>query len=248
MELTLLLLILAVVFGLYMAWGIGANDVANAMATSVGSGAVTVMQAIAIAAVFEFLGAFLAGGEVTSTIRNGIIDSALFVDDPTKLALGMLASLLAAAVWLTVASHYGWPVSTTHSIVGAIVGFAVVTMGFDAVHWDRMIFIVASWVVSPVLAASISFVLFVSVQRLIFAKSDPGECARRYVPSYIFLTAMVVALVTFLKGRAGGPRSRGAGRRGRRRRRRRPWPGRRAGGSRSAWRRLLQRPCGPDGL
>ncbi len=200
MELTLLLLILAVVFGLYMAWGIGANDVANAMATSVGSGAVTVMQAIAIAAVFEFLGAFLAGGEVTSTIRNGIIDSALFVDDPTKLALGMLASLLAAAVWLTVASHYGWPVSTTHSIVGAIVGFAVVTMGFDAVHWDRMIFIVASWVVSPVLAASISFVLFVSVQRLIFAKSDPGECARRYVPSYIFLTAMVVALVTFLKG------------------------------------------------
>ena len=118
------MLILAVVFGLFMAWGIGANDVANAMAPSVGAGALTVGGAILIAGVFEFLGAFLAGGEVTATIRKGIIDAELLADDPNTLVYGMLASLLAAGVWLTIASRYGWPVSTTHSIVGAIVGFA----------------------------------------------------------------------------------------------------------------------------
>jgi PiT family inorganic phosphate transporter len=193
-------MVLAVVFGLYMAWGIGANDVANAMATSVGSRAVTVGQAILIAAVFEFLGAFLAGGEVTSTIRSGIIDADLLVANPDVLVIGMLASLLAAAVWLTVASRFGWPVSTTHSIVGAIVGFAVVGVGIDSVHWDQMGTIVASWVISPVLAGIVSYVLFVSVQRLIFEHADAEVRARRYVPGYIFLTAAVIGLVTFMKG------------------------------------------------
>ncbi len=130
MDLTFILLSLAALFGMYMAWGIGANDVANAMATSVGARAVTVTQAIMIAAVFEFLGAFLAGGEVTSTIRKGIIDAGMLSGDPNVLVLGMLSSLLAAAVWLTIASRAGWPVSTTHSIVGAIVGgvFAILRM------------------------------------------------------------------------------------------------------------------------
>ncbi|MFP6836062.1 MAG: inorganic phosphate transporter, partial [Pseudomonadales bacterium] len=118
MDPSTILFTLAVVFGLYMAWGIGANDVANAMATSVGARAITVKQAILIAAVFEFLGAFLAGGEVTSTIRKGIIDTSALAGDPDVLVMGMLASLLAAAVWLTVASRFGWPVSTTHSIIG----------------------------------------------------------------------------------------------------------------------------------
>ncbi len=200
MEFVTIVMLLAIAFGLYMAWGIGANDVANAMATSVGSGAVTVGQAILIAAVFEFLGAFLAGGEVTSTIRSGIIDAELLADRPNVLVLGMLASLLAAAVWLTVASHFGWPVSTTHSIVGAIVGFAVVGVGFDSVHWDEMGRIVSSWVVSPVLAGIVSYVLFVSVQRLIFEHGDAEARARKYVPLYIFLTAAVIGLVTFMKG------------------------------------------------
>ena len=128
MEPTTILLFLALLFGLYMAWGIGANDVANAMATSVGAKAVTVKQAILIAAIFEFLGAFLAGGEVTSTIRKGIIDSTSLAGNPDVLIIGMLSALLAAAVWLTVASRFGWPVSTTHSIIGAIVGFAVITV------------------------------------------------------------------------------------------------------------------------
>ena len=199
MEYTTILLGLAILFGLYMAWGIGANDVANAMATSVGSGALTVKHAIIIAAIFEFLGAFLAGGEVTSTIRKGIIDADM-IQDANVLLFGMLASLLAAAVWLTVASRYGWPVSTTHSIVGAIVGFALVAIGLNAVHWDKVATIAASWVVSPVLSGVIAFLLITSVQKLIFEQEDPERQARRYVPVYIFITATVIALVTFLKG------------------------------------------------
>jgi PiT family inorganic phosphate transporter len=199
-DLTFILLGLAGLFGLYMAWGIGANDVANAMATSVGARAVTVTQAIMIAAVFEFLGAFLAGGEVTSTIRKGIIDAGMLAGDPNVLVLGMLASLLAAAVWLTIASRAGWPVSTTHSIVGAIVGFATITIGVDSVHWGKVGAIAASWVVSPLLAGTMAFVLVMSVQRLIFAHGDPEKNARRYVPMYVFMTAMMIGLVTFMKG------------------------------------------------
>lgn len=200
MEPTTILLFLALLFGLYMAWGIGANDVANAMATSVGAKAITVKQAILIAAVFEFLGAFLAGGEVTSTIRKGIIDSSSLAGDPDVLIVGMLSALLSAAVWLTVASRFGWPVSTTHSIIGAIVGFAVVTIGIEAVHLDKVGSIVASWVVSPVMAGTLSFVLVLSVQRLIFDTDDPERYARRYVPMYIFLAALMISLVTLLKG------------------------------------------------
>ena len=199
MELTTILLILAIGFGLYMAWGIGANDVANAMATSVGSRAITIKQAIIIAAIFEFLGAFLAGGEVTSTIRKGIIDSNA-ITDANILLYGMLAALLSAALWLTVASRFGWPVSTTHSIVGAIVGFALVAVGTDAVAWPKMALIASSWVTSPLLAGVTAFLLIMSVQKLIFEADDPEARTRKIVPFYIFLTATVIGLVTFLKG------------------------------------------------
>jgi len=182
-----LYLILAAVFGLFMAWGIGANDVANAMGTSVGSRALTLRQAIVIAAVFEFLGAVLAGGQVTATIRKGIIDPGLLASTPEILVFGMLASLLAAAVWLVVASYFGWPVSTTHSIVGAIVGFAMVGVGVAAVQWGKVGSIAASWVVSPLLAGTIAFGLFRSVQRLILDAEDPFRAAKRFVPMYIFL-------------------------------------------------------------
>ncbi|MFT4919793.1 MAG: PiT family inorganic phosphate transporter, partial [Zhongshania aliphaticivorans] len=126
-----LLLILACLFGFFMAWGVGANDVANAMGTSVGAKALTIKQAILIAMVFEFCGAYLAGGEVTETIRKGIIDPAFVADSPDLLVFGMLSSLLAAGVWLFIASMMGWPVSTTHSIVGALVGFAAVGIDSD---------------------------------------------------------------------------------------------------------------------
>jgi PiT family inorganic phosphate transporter len=199
-EAQLIYIGLAAVFGIFMAWGIGANDVANAMATSVGSKALTIRQAILVAAVFEFLGAVLAGGEVTSTIRQGIVDVDHFTDRVELLVYGMLASLLAAGTWLLIASRKGWPVSTTHSIVGAIVGFAAVGIGFDAVHWPKVGTIVMSWVISPLTAGIIAFLIFTSVQLLILRQEDPLAKAKRYVPFYIFFAAFTVTLVTILKG------------------------------------------------
>jgi PiT family inorganic phosphate transporter len=191
---------LAAIFGLFMAWGIGANDVANAMATSVGSKALTIRQAILVAAVFEFLGAVLAGGAVTSTIRKGIVDADLLSGTPELLVYGMLAALLAAGTWLLIASRKGWPVSTTHSIVGAIVGFAAVGIGVDAVQWGKVGTIVMSWVVSPVTAGLIAYLIYRSVQKLILVHEDPLARARRYVPIYIFFAAFTITLVTILKG------------------------------------------------
>ena len=185
---------------MFMAWGIGANDVANAMATSVGSKALTIKQAILVAAVFEFAGAFLAGGQVTSTIRKGIIDASKVENNPELLIFGMLAALLAAAVWLLVASRKGWPVSTTHSIVGAIVGFAAVGIGVESVHWAKVGTIAASWVVSPLLSGFLAFFIFMSVQKLILGTKDPLKNARKYVPFYIFAVGFILALVTMLKG------------------------------------------------
>lgn len=193
-------IILAVAFGFFMAWGVGANDVANAMGTSIGSGAVTIKQAVIIAAIFEFSGAFLAGGQVTATIRKGIIDSQLAAGNPELLVWGMLASLLAAAVWLLIATRLGWPVSTTHSIVGAIVGFAIVAISFEAIKWGKVGSIAMSWIVSPLLAGSIGYALFVSVQRLILGTDNPLRNAKRYVPVYMFLVGFIVALVTLFKG------------------------------------------------
>ena len=193
-------LILACIFGLFMAWGIGANDVANAMGTSVGSGAITIKQAVLIAAVFEFAGAFLAGGQVTKTIRKGIIDAELLSATPELLVYGMLASLLAAGIWLLVASKFGWPVSTTHSIVGAIVGFAAVGIGVEAVHWSKVGTIVMSWVISPALAGAFSYWLFRSVQKLILNRDNPFESAKQVVPYYVFMTGFIIALVTMFKG------------------------------------------------
>ena len=191
---------LAALFGLFMAWGIGANDVANAMATSVGSKALTIRQAILVAAIFEFLGAVLAGGAVTSTIRKGIVDVELLAPTPELLVYGMLAALLAAGIWLLIASKNGWPVSTTHSIVGAIVGFAAVGIGVDAVQWGKVGTIVMSWVVSPVTAGFIAYLIYRSVQWLILSHEDPLSRAKRYVPVYMFLAAFTITLVTILKG------------------------------------------------
>ncbi len=195
-----ILLTLACIFGLFMAWGIGANDVANAMGTSVGAGALTLKQAILVAAIFEFLGAYLAGGEVTSTIRKGIIDPVLLVDSPQLLVYGMLASLLAAGTWLAIASAKGWPVSTTHSIVGAIVGFAAVGISVDAVAWGKVGTIAASWVVSPLLSGTIAFALFISVKRLILDHEDTFDRAKKYVPAYMWLVGFMICMVTLLKG------------------------------------------------
>ena len=193
-------IVLAVLFGLYMTWGIGANDVANAMGTSVGSGAISVRQAIIIAAIFEFAGAFLAGGHVTKTIRKGIIDPTTVIDQPEILVWGMLSALIAAAIWLTVASWMGWPVSTTHSIIGAIVGFAIVGIGVEAVNWPKIGTIVLSWLVSPIVGGTLSYFLMKSIQKLILDTEDRLINAKRYAPYYVFLVGFVISLVTLFKG------------------------------------------------
>ncbi len=199
-DTTMIYITLAAVFGIFMAWGIGANDVANAMATSVGSKAVTIKQAIVLAAIFEFAGAYLAGGQVTKTIRKGIVDLDAFGGNADLLIWGMLAALLAAGTWLLIASHKGWPVSTTHSIVGAVVGFAAVGVSVDAVSWGKVGTIVASWVISPLLAGSISFAVFTSIQKLVMNTEDPLGNAKKYGPFYLFLVGFVIALVTIKKG------------------------------------------------
>jgi PiT family inorganic phosphate transporter len=195
-----ILIILACIFGFIMAWGVGANDVANAMGTSVGSKALTIKQAIVIAIIFEFAGAYLAGGEVTGTIRKGIIDPMIMSDSPELLVYGMMSALLAAGIWLAIASWRGWPVSTTHSIVGAIVGFAAVGIGVDSVAWSKVLSIVMSWVVSPIISGFFAFAIFTSVYRLILNTEDPFTNAKRLVPVYMFFVGFMISMVTLLKG------------------------------------------------
>ncbi len=194
------LLVLAGISGLYMAWAIGANDVANAMGPSVGSGALTLKQAVVIAAIFEFAGAILAGGSVTGTIRKGIIDPEIFAATPELLAYGMIATLLAAAVWLSIATRFGWPVSTTHSIVGSIVGFACVSAGTGAVAWGKILTIAASWITSPLLAGGMAFAGFTIIRRYVIAVENPFERTRKVGPYLVFLTTVVISLVTLWKG------------------------------------------------
>lgn len=194
------LLLLTILFGFFMAWGVGANDVANAMGTSVGAKAITIKQAILIAMVFEFAGAYLAGGEVTSTIRKGIVDPELLSDEPELLVYGMMSALLAAGIWLLIATTFGWPVSTTHSIVGAIVGFASVGISVDAVNWGQVGEIASSWVISPVIAGTLSFLLYMSVRKFVFDTPDPFVSAKRAVPVYIFFVGFIISMVTMVKG------------------------------------------------
>ena len=191
---------LALLAGLYMTWGVGANDLANAMGTSVGAGALSVKQAIIIAAVFEFAGAVLAGGSVTSTIRKGIIDPSGLEANPEYLVYGMLAALFSAGFWLMIASSKGWPVSTTHSIIGALVGFGLVGIGSSSVNWDQIGSIVASWIISPAIGGLLAFLLMLSVRKLILNTPDPFESARKWGPYYIFLVGFIISLVTITKG------------------------------------------------
>ncbi len=203
MEYTHTLILMTVALGLYMAWGIGANDLANSMGPATGSGAISLTEAIILAAIFEFAGAMLYGAQVTETIRHEIIDFTFIEKEPKVLACGMLASLSAAAVWLTIAAVKGWPVSTTHSIIGAMLGFALVAIGIDSVHWGHIRNITASWVVSPLLGGLLSFLLMKSILALILDTQDPLKNARRWTPFFIFLAGFVVALATLLRGMEG---------------------------------------------
>jgi len=193
-------LLIAIALGFYVAWNIGANDVANAMGTSVGSGALTLKRAVIAAAILEFAGAFLLGSHVSQTVGEGIVNPQLFADDPRIYVCGMLASLLAAGVWLQVASYFGWPVSTTHSIIGAVVGFGVAAAGIHAVYWGEIGSIVGSWLLSPVLGGVISFITFNLIKRKIFDAPHPIQAAKQFTPLFVFLVFFILSLVILFNG------------------------------------------------
>ncbi len=194
------LLILILVTGFYMAWNIGANDVANAMGTSVGSGSLTLRQAVIIAAILEFCGAFFFGSHVSKTMQSGIINPDVFVHDPRILVYGMLASLASVGMWLQLASYFGWPVSTTHSIVGAIVGFGAVVGGLEAVYWKDVGYIICSWILSPVLGGVLAYYIFTLLRKKIFYALNPLEATRKLTPLLVFIVVSILALVLVFEG------------------------------------------------
>jgi PiT family inorganic phosphate transporter len=183
-----------------MAWAIGANDVANAMGTSVGSGALTIRNAVIVAGILEFCGAFFVGGHVTDTVSKGILDTSAVSGDPQLLLYGMLGALAAAATLLVGATGMGLPISTTHSIVGAIVGFGVVVLGPEAVMWSKVLSIVASWITSPLMGGILAFSIFHLIRVLILDREDPFKEAKRYAPAFFFVVFFIIGLVTLFKG------------------------------------------------
>lgn len=188
-----LLVIVAVIAGLYLAFNIGANDVANAMGTAVGSGALNIKNAILLAAIFEFLGALLIGDEVSRTIKQGFVGPDLFAKDPEGFAYGMTAAILATSLWLQYATFKGLPVSTTHSIVGAVLGFAIMHGGLFKIKLGQILAIFFSWLFSPLLGAIISYLLLRFVVIFIIDHKEPLLKAKRYIP---FMIAIVVAILS----------------------------------------------------
>jgi len=184
----------------YMAWNIGANDVANAMGTSVGSHAVTLRQAVILAGIFEFAGAFLVGGHVTDTVRKGIVDPAIFQGRPEIFILGMLAALLAAGIWLNLSTFLGLPVSTTHSIVGAVVGFGLLIGGSKAIHWNKLLSVVMSWFISPMIGAAMGWMIFTFIKKSILSSWAPDRAAKRGIPLLLIPVTTVLVLSLLVKG------------------------------------------------
>ena len=195
-----IILVVAIIIGFVMAWAIGANDVANAMGISVGAKVLTLKQAILVAALFEALGAVLASGNVAGTISHGIIHLESLNDAPHLLVAGMIASLLSAGIWLLIASVKGWPVSTTHTIVGAIVGFGCICVGPDNIQWVSIASIMSSWVLTPLVSAWVSYQLFRLVQKTIFDNPKPAKQAKKTVPYYVFVVIAIMLSVVFLGG------------------------------------------------
>ncbi|KTC85210.1 inorganic phosphate transporter [Legionella brunensis] len=200
MDYSFVLFILAVVFCFLMTWGVGANDLANVMSTTMGSKAITVRQAMIIAVVFEFAGAFLGGSGVTETMRDGIINSSQLSNQPLILIEGMLSVLIACTVWMNLASYLGVPVSITNALVGSMVGFGSVVLGTNAIHWEQVTHIAIGWFTSPLIAGITAYALFLSIQQTIFIKSDPLEKAKWYVPIYLFLVGSILSFITVFKG------------------------------------------------
>lgn len=195
-----ILFLAILIAGFYMAWSIGANDVANAMGTSVGSGALSLKRAVIIAALLEFSGAFFFGSHVSETVQKGIINPEIFASHPLWFVYGMLASLIGVGIWLQLATWFGWPVSTTHSIVGALVGFGAFVGGFDAVYWENIFFIIISWILSPLCGALLGFLFFMILRKHIFYSRLPLEAAKKGMPFLYFIVVTTLSLLLLFNG------------------------------------------------
>lgn len=200
MDHSILYVVSAVVLCFMMTWGVGANDLANVMSTTMGSKAVTVRQAMLIAVIFEFAGVFLGGAGVTETMRDGIINTSQLADQPLILIEGMLGVLLACTIWMNLASYLGVPVSITNALVGSMVGFGSLVLGKDAIHWNQVSHIAIGWITSPLIAGITSYGLFISIQQSIFVKNDPLARAKIHVPIYLFLVGCILSFITVFKG------------------------------------------------
>ena len=204
----LIIILPTVVLGLYMAWNIGANDVANSMGCAVGSKSISIKWAVIAAGICEFAGSVLVGAHVTDTVRKGIVDPTTIAslpglapsEAPALLLLGMAAALLAAAVWLNVATWFGMPVSTSHSIVGAVAGYGIIAAGWNAVNWGEMGQIVASWFLSPLAGGVLGFILFKVISKLILGRKRPVTAAVTVAPFMVFFMMVVVTLAIVYKG------------------------------------------------
>ena len=199
-NMDIVLLSLATLVGLYMAANIGANDLANAMGTSVGSAAITIRQAVVISIIANSLGAVLAGGYVTNTISKGMIDPSLLAGDPNRLLIGMFVALISAGICVHLATFFGLPVSTTHAIVGAVVGFGIVSVGPAAITWSKIVSIAASWVISPLAGGVIAGGMYYFSEKKILSTKDPFKASKRYAPFMIFLVFLVLILSVIFKG------------------------------------------------
>ncbi|WP_297478055.1 inorganic phosphate transporter [Thermococcus sp.] len=191
-------LLITIAIGFWMAWNIGANDVANSMGTAVGAKAITPRQAAVIAGVMNFIGAYFFGKSVTDTIRKGILDVNM-IHDPMVIVYGSLAALLAASLWLIFATYNGLPVSTTHSIIGGVVGYGLVYAGTGIVDWGKLGQVVLSWILSPILGAIVAFLVFRAVRRSILARDDPIKSARHWAPFWTGLAFVVIGTMFYIK-------------------------------------------------
>ncbi len=195
-----ILMVLIFLAGFYMAWNIGANDVSNAMGTSVGSRALTLFKAVLVAGILEFCGAFFLGGNVSRTLQQGLVNPSFFSENPRILLFGMLSALLSTALWLQIASYFGWPVSTTHAIVGALLGFGSLIGGMHAVEWREVGKIALSWVVSPVLSSVFAFIIFSILQKQVLFALNPIHASKKLIPILTFIVMVVFTLSILFNG------------------------------------------------
>jgi PiT family inorganic phosphate transporter len=199
-EIPIIIIVIAIAVSFYASFMGGANDFANAFGTSVGSKAITIPQAVMIAIVAELLGAVLVGASVTNTVRKGIVDPMMFEADPMILVYGLLAALVGSGLFLQIATNYGLPVSTTHSIVGAMVGFGIVATGFAEIQWGTIGTIAMSWVVSPIGGGIVAFGTFKLIQSKVLGSHNPIKAAQKMIPFFVGLTVITITLATIYKG------------------------------------------------